>query len=88
MLFVIVVSNLISESVKAFSISIFCKLTEVLQTKGYNVVKSNGKGLVEKAISDQPDIIILNSIHSDKQEVIQTLRFEKGLESVVLLIYE
>jgi GAF domain-containing protein/CheY-like chemotaxis protein len=63
-------------------------LTEVLETKGYNVVKSNGKGLVEKAISDQPDIIILNSIHSDKQEVIQTLRFEKGLENVLFLIYQ
>ena len=63
-------------------------LTDVLETKGYNVVKSNGKGLVEKAISDQPDIIILNSVHSDKQEVIQTLRFEKGLENVLFLIYQ
>ncbi len=62
-------------------------LTEVLQAKGYNVVKSDGKEFVNKAISDQPDIIILNSIHSDKQEVIQTLRFEKGLENVLFLIY-
>ncbi len=63
-------------------------LTAVLETKGYSVVKSNGKGLVEKAVSDQPDIIILNSMHSDKQEVIQTLRFEKGLENVLFLIYQ
>ena len=63
-------------------------LTDVLETKGYNVVESNGKELVEKAISSQPDIIILNSAHSDKQELIQTLRFEKGLENVVFLIYQ
>ena len=63
-------------------------LTDVLQAKGYHVVESNGKELVEKAISSQPDIIILNSIHSDKQEIIQTLRFEKGLENVLFLIYQ
>ena len=34
-------------------------LTEVLQAKGYQVVESDGKELVEKAISTQPDIIIL-----------------------------
>jgi DNA-binding response OmpR family regulator len=63
-------------------------LTDVLQAKGYHVVESNGKELVENAVLNQPDIIILNSIHSDKQEVIQTLRFEKGLENVLFLIYQ
>ncbi|HKB44915.1 MAG TPA: response regulator, partial [Chitinophagaceae bacterium] len=63
-------------------------LTDVLQTKGYQVVESDGKELVEKAISSQPDIIILNSIYSDKQEIVQTLRFEKGLENVLFLIYQ
>ncbi|HMG67139.1 MAG TPA: response regulator, partial [Chitinophagaceae bacterium] len=63
-------------------------LTEVLETKGYSVVESDGKEFLEKAISNLPDIIILNSIHSDKQEMIQTLRFEKGLENVLFLIYQ
>ena len=63
-------------------------LTDVLEAKGYHVVESDGKELVEKAISSQPDIIILNSVHSDKQEMIQTLRFEKGLENVLFLIYQ
>lgn len=63
-------------------------LTDVLHTKGYVVVESDGKELVEKAISSQPDIIILNSIYSDKQELVQTLRFEKGLENVLFLIYQ
>ena len=63
-------------------------LTDVLQAKGYLVVESDGKELVEKAISTQPDIIILNSILSDKQEIVQSLRFEKGLENVLFLIYQ
>ncbi|HVZ95359.1 MAG TPA: GAF domain-containing protein [Chitinophagaceae bacterium] len=63
-------------------------LTEVLQAKGYIVVESHEKDLLEKAISTQPDIIILNSVISDKNEIVQTLRFEKGLEHVLLLIYQ
>jgi CheY-like chemotaxis protein len=63
-------------------------LSDVLEARGFNVVESDGKELIEKAISSQPDIIILNSLHSDKQEVIQTLRFEKGLENVLFLIYQ
>jgi signal transduction histidine kinase/DNA-binding response OmpR family regulator len=63
-------------------------LTDVLQTKGYQVVESDGKELVEKAIATQPDIIILNSVLSDKHEIVKTLRFEKGLENVLFLIYQ
>ena len=63
-------------------------LADVLQARGYQVVESDGKELVEKAISNQPDIIILNSIISDKQEIVKTLRFEKGLENVLFLIYQ
>ena len=63
-------------------------LTDVLQAKGYQVVESDGKELVEKAILNQPDIIILNSVLSDKQEIVHSLRFEKGLENVLFLIYQ
>jgi len=63
-------------------------LTEVLQAKGYQVVESDGKELVEKAIANLPDIIILNSIYSGKQEIVKTLRFEKGLENVLFFIYQ
>jgi DNA-binding response OmpR family regulator len=63
-------------------------LTEVLQTKGYSVVESDGKEVLEKAISNQPDIIILNSVQSDKQELMHALRFEKGLENVLFLMYQ
>jgi CheY-like chemotaxis protein len=63
-------------------------LTDVLQTKGYQVVESDGKELVKNAIDNQPDIIILNSIYSGKQEIVKTLRFEKGLENVLFFIYQ
>ena len=63
-------------------------LTDVLHAKGYSVVESDGKELLAKAIAAQPDIIILNSVLSDKQEIVQTLRFEKGLENVLFLIYQ
>jgi DNA-binding response OmpR family regulator len=63
-------------------------LTEVLHAKGYQVVESDGKELMEKAILNKPDIIILNSVLSDKQEIVQSLRFEKGLENVLFLIYQ
>jgi len=63
-------------------------LTDVLQTKGYQVVESAEKEMIEKAIATQPDIIILNSVLSDRQEIVKTLRFEKGLENVLFFIYQ
>lgn len=63
-------------------------LTDVLQAKGYHVVESDGTELLEKAIATQPDIIILNSVQTGKNEIVQTLRFEKGLENVVFLMYQ
>ena len=63
-------------------------LTDVLQAKGYHVVESDGKELVQKAIATQPDIIILNSVKSGRKEIVQTLRFEKGLENVLFLLYQ
>ena len=63
-------------------------LTDVLQTKGYQVFESDWHVLAEKAIATQPDMIILNSVFSGRQEIVQTLRFEKGLENVLFLIYE
>jgi K+-sensing histidine kinase KdpD/DNA-binding response OmpR family regulator len=63
-------------------------LAEVLEARGYHVVEANGRELVEKAVSVKPDIIILNSLLSEKQEIVKTLRFEKGLENVLFLVYQ
>ena len=63
-------------------------LMEVLKTKGYEVMESNEKELLENAIANQPDIIIINSVLSGKQDIVKTLRFEKGLENVLFLVYQ
>ena len=62
-------------------------LTDVLKTKGYLVTESNGSELVEKAVANKPDIIIINSLLSTKEDIVQSLRFEKGLENVLFLVY-
>jgi DNA-binding response OmpR family regulator len=63
-------------------------LSEVLKEKGYEVTESKEKDLVKKAKKNLPDIIIINSVLSGKQDIVQTLRFEKGLENVLFLVYQ
>ncbi|HKE24805.1 MAG TPA: GAF domain-containing protein [Bryobacteraceae bacterium] len=63
-------------------------LTHVLKEGGYHVVESNGAELVASAVAAKPDIIILNSLLSERQEAVRSLRFEKGLENVLFLIYQ
>jgi DNA-binding response OmpR family regulator len=62
-------------------------LTDVLEARGYQVVESNGSELVINAVSAKPDIIILNSLLSSSDGV-RSLRFEKGMENVLFLIYQ
>jgi signal transduction histidine kinase/DNA-binding response OmpR family regulator len=62
-------------------------LTDVLETRGYQVVESNSSDLVSRAVSSKPDIIILNSLLSS-DEAVRALRFEKGMENVLFLIYQ
>ncbi|MBV8073120.1 MAG: response regulator, partial [Acidobacteriaceae bacterium] len=62
-------------------------LTQVLKEGGYHVVESNGTELVASAVAAKPDIIILNSLLDGRHEAMQSLRFEKGLENVLFLIY-
>lgn len=62
-------------------------LTDVLKARGYQVAESNGKQVLSKAVDSQPDIIILNSVLSTNDEV-KALRFKKGMENVLFLIYK
>jgi len=63
-------------------------LTEVLKTKGYDVMESNETELFENAVANPPDIIIISAVFSGKQDIVKTLRFEKGLENVLFLVYQ
>jgi CheY-like chemotaxis protein len=62
-------------------------LAQVLETRGYQVTESNGPDLVARAVDSKPDIIILSSLLSN-DEAVRALRFEKGLENVLFLIYQ
>ncbi len=63
-------------------------LAEVLHARGYKVAEANGDEVIEKAASIQPDIIMLNALMSKKQEMVKSLRFEKGMENVLFLLYQ
>lgn len=61
-------------------------LSDVLKARGYTVTEARSDDLFEKATVLQPDIIMLNSTDS-KHDVVQALRFEKGLENVLFFVY-
>ena len=61
-------------------------LTDVLKARGYSVTEARDHDLIEKARMLQPDIIMLSSSDS-KPEIVQALRFEKGLENVLFFVY-
>jgi signal transduction histidine kinase/CheY-like chemotaxis protein len=63
-------------------------LIEVLQKRGFHVVEANGPEVVEKAIESRPDVIILSSILEGHDQMVKALRFEKGLENVLVLVYQ
>ncbi|MEO1428936.1 MAG: response regulator [Cyanobacteria bacterium J06633_8] len=62
-------------------------LSEILKAQGYNVVEaSNGEECIEKAVSIKPDMIIVDSVISQKHDLVKTLRFEKGLENFCFIL--
>lgn len=62
-------------------------ISDVLETRGYQVTDSNGSELIARAVKSKPDIIILSSLLSN-DEAVRALRFEKGMENVLFLIYQ
>ncbi|MBF0463934.1 MAG: response regulator [Nitrospirae bacterium] len=61
-------------------------LTDVLKTKGYTVVSAtDGPDSIEKAKAERPDIIIVDALLSERDQLVKTLRFEKGLENVYFI---
>jgi DNA-binding response OmpR family regulator len=63
-------------------------LSDVLQARGYSVTEVDGAELAAKAVAIRPDIIVLNALVSDKHGIVKSLRFEKGLENVLFLVYQ
>ena len=44
--------------------------------------------LFRSALAVQPDIIMLNSVSSAQSDAVHMLRFEKGMENVLFLVYQ
>jgi DNA-binding response OmpR family regulator len=64
-------------------------IMEALRSQGYNVVGAyNGQDGIDKAVADQPDMVIARSVLSDKHNLVKTLRFEKNMEKVFFLLFE
>jgi CheY-like chemotaxis protein len=63
-------------------------LTDVLTIRGYSVSEARGDDLIARALAVQPDIIMLNSVSSARSDAVQMLRFEKGMENVLFLVYQ
>ncbi|MEO1180970.1 MAG: hybrid sensor histidine kinase/response regulator, partial [Cyanobacteria bacterium J06636_28] len=64
-------------------------LTEILLSKGYAVTESTtGKDGIEKALALKPDMIIVDSAISMEHDLVNTLRFENGLDNIFIIMVE
>ncbi|NEQ53388.1 MAG: response regulator [Leptolyngbya sp. SIO3F4] len=64
-------------------------LTEALQTKGYTITEATtGKDSIEQALALNPDMIIVDSAISMEHDLMKTLRFDNGLETVFIIMVE
>ncbi|HEY2431500.1 MAG TPA: ATP-binding protein [Vicinamibacterales bacterium] len=63
-------------------------LTDVLTARGYTVVEARGGDLIQRAVASQPDIILLNALSPAQADAVRLLRFEKGMEHVLFLVYQ
>lgn len=63
-------------------------LTDVLAARGYRVSEARSDELLERAKATQPDIIMLSSVASATSGAVQMLRFEKGMDNVLFLVYQ
>jgi CheY-like chemotaxis protein len=64
-------------------------LTEVLLSRGYTVTEATtGKEGIEKALTLKPDMIIVDSAISIEHDLVNTLRFDNGLETIFVIMVE
>jgi DNA-binding response OmpR family regulator len=69
------------------NISYLKNLSDALLFQGYNVVTaSDAREALDLAVSIEADLIIIDELLSQKQELVKSLRFTKGLENVSLIV--
>ncbi len=68
-----------ASKVKAFS--------QVLHTQGYNVIEATSlHSCIDQAEQELPAIIIVNAHFAKQHDLVKTLRFKKGLESLYFIL--
>ncbi len=64
-------------------------LTQVLLGRGYTVTEAaTGKDGIEKALALRPDMIIVDSAIDLEHDLVNTLRFSNGLETIFVILVE
>jgi CheY-like chemotaxis protein len=64
-------------------------LFDALESQGYHVTAAyNGPEGIEKAVNDEPDMVIARSAVSEKHNLVRTLRFDKNMEKIFFLLFE
>ncbi|MCB1172747.1 MAG: response regulator [Leptospiraceae bacterium] len=62
-------------------------LVDVLKARGYHVSGAlDPKQALESIRSNQPDMVIVDALFSQKHDLIQTFRFENGMENLYFLL--
>ena len=64
-------------------------LTDVLLSTGYKVTQStSGREGIQQALALEPDMIIVDSAISTEHDLVNTLRFENGLETIFIIMVD
>jgi DNA-binding response OmpR family regulator len=63
-------------------------ITQPLAAQGYSITsaRTNAEGL-QKAVAEQPDVVILNANQKEREEFVKDLRATQGLEHVSLMLF-
>jgi PAS domain S-box-containing protein len=64
-------------------------LSGALEAQGYTVVSAaTGAEGIAQAVAERPDLVVVRSLLSERQNLVHTLRFEKGMETISFLLFE
>jgi signal transduction histidine kinase/CheY-like chemotaxis protein len=62
-------------------------LTGVLADQGYQVVSAHDREeCLDMAVAEQPDMVIIGALFSGREDIISTLRHEKGLANLFFIV--
>ncbi len=62
-------------------------LGEVLENRGYKVVRANnGRDSIDQALQEKPEMIIIDALLSQREGILEALRFKKGMEDSLFIL--